>query len=122
MLTVMVAKGVPAEALNALGVTSEVHQKLSFTDLLRHLPDEEAVQLQFWQSVPGEQRRQLEHAFPAEQHCRCRVHKIPFKMPMPLQSSTPWPANTESPNTYLGQCKCGLKTHNVISPPRFIHC
>ena len=63
MLAVMVTKGVPVEALNALGVTSEKLLKMSFTDLLRHLPDEEAVQLQFWQSVPGGQGWQLQHAF-----------------------------------------------------------
>lgn len=49
----MVSHGVPREELQALGLSSQELRSLSFAALLRSLPEEKAVQLQFWNSVPG---------------------------------------------------------------------
>ena len=48
----MVAGGVDQQVLDVLGVTSNNLQKLPFRDLLLQMPEQEAVQLQFWQSLP----------------------------------------------------------------------
>lgn len=51
-LDAMVSHGVPREELQALGLSSQELRSLSFAALLRSLPEEKAVQLQFWNSVP----------------------------------------------------------------------
>lgn len=45
--------GVPSTRLWALGLGAE-HQRQSYGDVLRALPDELGVQLEFWRSAPGE--------------------------------------------------------------------
>ncbi|KAL4425549.1 hypothetical protein ABPG75_009565 [Micractinium tetrahymenae] len=51
-LDAMVSHGVPREELEALGLGRPEVRSLSFAALLRSLPEERAVQLQFWNSVP----------------------------------------------------------------------
>lgn len=52
-LDAIVSHGVPREELLALGLNSEELQGVSFAALLRGLPEDRAVQLQFWTSAPG---------------------------------------------------------------------
>jgi hypothetical protein len=45
--------GVPLEQLQALGLREE-HNSLPYGQLLRSLPEDDGVQLEFWRSAPGE--------------------------------------------------------------------
>lgn len=50
----MVSEGVPRGALEALGLDLGASQ--SYGELLRALPEEVGIQLEFWRSVPGAPR------------------------------------------------------------------
>lgn len=49
----MVSHGVPREELQELGLGRTELRNQSFAALLRTLPEDQAVQLQFWNSAPG---------------------------------------------------------------------
>ena len=49
----MQSGGVPPDVLADLGLQRR-HERMPYGDLLRSLPEEAAVQLEFWRSAPGE--------------------------------------------------------------------
>ena len=54
-LALMREGGVPPARLEALGLGPE-HERLAYGDVLRSLPEELGVQLEFWRSAPGAER------------------------------------------------------------------
>jgi hypothetical protein len=48
----MMSEGVPAAPLQALGL--DLNGSTSYGDLLRTLPQERGIQLEFWRSAPGQ--------------------------------------------------------------------
>ena len=88
LFATMIAGGVPPEALHALGLTTKKLQDLPFSQLLHDLPEEKAIQLQFWQSLPGkgvaaQGMRWAQLPMPQHPSCRCRAvcHGPPVPTP-----------------------------------------
>lgn len=54
MLQLMGRQGVPLERVAALGLDPSQHVNSSYAEVLRLLPPERGVQLEFWRSSPCE--------------------------------------------------------------------